>query len=276
MFVLVFPVFAHSATIWSDNFDDGNSSGWAHCPFCGNADMDPVVSGGYGGGYTWSTRSYWQEESGPGYAGYWDACFGDTSIPTITAGSDVYIHFYLKFSSNFVFPTGNSGIKIAVIGYENNGWSSFIIPMITKWDQNKPFFDVYADPDAQGQGGIPDSTTTQTALATGATNDWVNFTWTANQWYEIKLYCKLNTGSNENGILRYWIDNVLMLEDTHVLVGSSPSWNRVQLTNYMSGSTLSYDPSGMIIYMDNFVMSSTDDWTGGTSSASSLTGGTLQ
>jgi hypothetical protein len=146
--------------------------------------------------------------------------------------------------------------------------------MITKWapvsGKVKPYFDVYEDPDAISQGGIPNR---ENALATGATQAWMDFGWEIDRWYEIKIYCKLNTGSNENGILRYYVDSVLLIEDTSVKIGTN-GFNRIMITNYVSGSS-GWDPNGTQIYTDELTLSSTDDWSGGDTTPPSATGCTI-
>ena len=207
------------------------------------------MSGGYGGSpYTWSTKTYWEHQG----SGYYDTCFGDRGLgTTLYGGDEVYIHYYLKFSSNWTFPTGGSGIKSFLIGgVVGGGWGHTVNVLIEKWAQHRPFFDVYNDPDANNWGGIP----CNDPPYYGSTAAWLTFQWQINQWYEVEAYAKLNTGSNENGIVRLWIDGILLVECTHVRIGTNPYFDHIEITNYISGSQSGYDPNGTQIYTDELII----------------------
>lgn len=251
VFILCVTAIATGEEIASYNFDSGTATGFSLPPHCST----PVVAGGANSSsHTWHTSVWVAESDQQSYPGYYDACFGDRSFsPTLSGGDELWLTYYLKFSANWVFPPQTSGLKSILIGgYE---WAAPFDVMLTKWapvdGKTKPYFDIYGDPGASSNGGIP---LRENPLSTGGTQAWVDFGWEVDTWYKIEIYVQLNTGTSENGIARYYVDGALLIEDTGVRFGSSPSWYHIMITNYVSGST-GWEPDGTNIYTDEIVLS---------------------
>ena len=70
----------------------------------------------------------------------------------------------------------------------------------------------------------------------------------------VKYYAKLNTGSNENGILRIYIDDVLIFEKTNLVYRTDNSKiDTAHLSIFAGGSTADWNMTGTgYIRLSNF------------------------
>ena len=75
-----------------------------------------------------------------------------------------------------------------------------------------------------------------------------------NRWYGIEQYVKLNDPGKENGVLKAWIDGVLVFEQTGIRFRDSPDLRIESLwMNVYHGGT-ARAPHDLTLYIDNVVL----------------------
>ena len=205
---------------WTSNFETGNFSEW-------------------NGGYR-STDNLHVTESGclsgrcartdivPGTVGtnYADKNFGDWFNIGGTKVEEVWLRFYSKFSAGLTWP--NRSQKMAIIN-------------LTNGVDNERRYQVYVYVTPNGRYAVDHSDignwqfyglSQNVGTAVGPRGD---------QWDKIKMYVRLNTPGQSNGIVRLWVNDELKLQHTNVPMraGSPYGMNKLILSASATQQTVS-------------------------------------
>lgn len=225
------------------DFENGNFSEWN-----GGLDASMTVTTEKASNGRYSTKAVMTR--GTATDNYKDYIFGDhTRIGgTAVASTGLWIRFDSMFDTGFQFGTGQSLHKVFIVNFEDeNGRRRYQI-LLNVQNSNQQYFVEHLKWNAdrsfggsiQGLGGQH--------LGTPAA---VRF----GQWDRIKLFIKLNTPGQSNGIVRLWVNNELKLEKTAVAVreGTSYNPNKVIMSNYVMDTTTNGTQR-----WDNFYVGETD------------------
>ncbi|MET0027705.1 MAG: heparin lyase I family protein [Candidatus Thiodiazotropha sp.] len=173
-----------------------------------------------------------------------DHYFGDhPRVNGVPADDELWLSFDSKFDTNFSFGNDQNLQKIAIVNFEDTNWrrryqliiniavpnESYVIENLS-WNEDRSF----------------DKTVNYYTQNIGATSA----TMRRGQWDNIKLYSKLNTPGQRNGILRLWVNGVMTIEVTDAYQREETSFNpnKLILSNYTGSRT---DISGYQ-WWDNF------------------------
>jgi hypothetical protein len=147
--------------------------------------------------------------------------------------SEIYLAFPLKLSSNF-YGCGTNKIFFIWIGGQPG---------------------VYLKVDGNGTGSLTleistqSSASSQDPLAVGRTV-------TRNQWTNIEVYMKVNTGSNHDGIVKIWQDGALTINVSNVeFVTANNPWERVAWNPTWGGGCSGTVPADQFMWMDDVYIS---------------------
>lgn len=151
----------------------------------------------------------------------------------VTEANGLWLTFDSKFDTGFRWATQSNLHKIAIINFEDENSRrryQLIINVIPssqvyflehlKWNADRSFNRAIPGLD-QNRNGAP------VAVRPG-------------QWDRFKLYVKLNTPGQSNGIVRLWINDVLKVENTAVPVREDTTFtpNKMLLSNYAMDPTV--------------------------------------
>jgi hypothetical protein len=157
-----------------------------------------------------------------------DHYFGDhPHIGGVPADDELWLSFDTKFDTNFSFGNTQNLQKIAIINFENQSWrrryqliinlsiadETYFIENLS-WNEDRSF-DKLVNYYVQNVGS------STVSMRRG-------------QWDNIKLYSKLNTPGQRNGILRLWVNGVLTIEVTDAYQREDTTFNpnKLILSNY--------------------------------------------
>jgi hypothetical protein len=158
----------------------------------------------------------------------------DTEV-NLSGISEVYLSFPMKLSSNF-YGCGTNKI--------------FFI-----WLAGQPA--IYLKVDGDGSGPLTFWISTQSS-ASSADPLAVGRTVARNQWTNIEVYMKVNTGSNHDGIVKIWQDGTLTINVNNVefvTAGDSHAWERVAWNPTWGGGCSGTVPADQYMWMDNAYIS---------------------
>ena len=158
----------------------------------------------------------------------------DTEVD-ISGLSEIYLEFPMKLSSNF-YGCGTNKI--------------FFI-----WLAGQPA--IYLKADGDGSGPLTFWISTQSS-ASSADPLAVGAVVTRNQWTNIEVYMKVNSGSNHDGIVKIWQDGVQTINLSNVEFvssGDSHTWERVAWNPTWGGGCSGTVPANQYMWMDNVYIS---------------------
>jgi hypothetical protein len=158
----------------------------------------------------------------------------DTEID-LSGHSQIYLAFPLKMSSNF-YGCGTNKI--------------FFI-----WLASQPA--VYLKANGNGNGPLTFMISTQSS-ASSADPLAVGTAVTRNQWTNIEVYMRVNTGSNHDGIVKIWQDGNLTINLSNVefvTASDSHNWQRVAWNPTWGGGCSGTVPADQYMWMDDVYIS---------------------
>ena len=158
----------------------------------------------------------------------------DTEV-NLSGISEIYLSFPMKLSSNF-YGCGTNKI--------------FFI-----WLAGQPA--IYLKADGDGNGPLTFWISTQSS-ASSADPLAVGSAVTRNQWANIEVYMKVNTGSNRDGIVKIWQNGTLTINVSNVefvTASDSHTWERVAWNPTWGGGCSGTVPADQYMWMDHVYIS---------------------
>jgi len=206
---------------WASNFEGGNFSEWDGFR---NTTGATIETTGCQSGRC--ARAPLQQ--GTTNDNYGDFHFGDHESVRGQKLEEVWLSFYTKFDAGYVWP--NRSQKLAILN-------------LTDGQTTTRQYQVYVYVRPNGQFAVDKSDLI----------DWTFFGLYQNvggaavgpragQWDKIKLFVRLNTPNQSNGIVRMWVNDTLKVEytDVNIREGTSYGINKLNLSSYSTeggGST---------------------------------------
>jgi hypothetical protein len=179
----------------------------------------------------------------PGGVGvnYANRNFGDWYRLGGTKVEEVWLRFYSKFSAGMVWP--NRSQKMAIIN-------------LTNGQDNERRYQVYVYVNPQGRYAVDRSDIAAWRFYGLPQNVGTAVSVRPDQWDKIKLYVRLNTPGQSNGIVRLWVNDQLKAEHTNVPIRADTSYgmNRLILSNSATQETVSNGYQ----WWDSWTLSQTD------------------
>ena len=173
---------------------------------------------------------------------YGDFYFGDHVSSGGSKVEEVWLSFYSKFDSGITWP--NRSQKLAIIN-------------LTDGVSSERRYQVYAYVRPNGEYAVDKSdiaTWTFTGLYqnVGGAATSVRL----GQWDKLKLYVKLNTPNQANGIVRLWVNGTLKVDYANVDIraGTSMGLNKLILSSYATQGS----GSAGVQWWDSFKLQATD------------------
>lgn len=207
---------------FESSFETGDFSEWD-----GGADASLIVADDAASDGRYSARA----EMVPGAStdNYKEFYFGDhRTVNGAPADDDLWLEFDSRFDNGFDFGSGGHH-KVAILNFTNaNGrriyqviinvdlpQEAYVIENL-RWQETGGFDGTVAWQE-QNVGGAP------TAIRRG-------------EWDQVKLFMKLNTPGQRNGIIRMWINGVLKMEylDAYMRENTNFNPNKLILSNYVT------------------------------------------
>jgi hypothetical protein len=144
--------------------------------------------------------------------------FGDWFTLGGTKVEEVWLRFYSKFSAGMVWP--NRSQKMAIFN-------------LTNGVDNERRYQVYVYVDPDGYYAVDHSDIANWRFYGLPQNVGTAVPARGDQWDKIKLYVRLNTPGQSNGIVRMWVNDQLKVEYTNVPIRANTSYgmNRLILSN---------------------------------------------
>jgi len=220
------PVFSAANLPFLSDFETGNFSEWD-----GGADATLIVTNEDSSRGQYSARA--QMINGQAADNYKDFYFGDhVSVNGQAANDELWLQFDSKFDSSFDFGSNERIHKLAIINFTDENARrryqmivNLLLPEETFFIENLAWnadrsFDKTVDAYQQNTGDP--------------------VVMTRGQWDTVKMYLKLNTPGQRNGILRVWVNNQQIIEVTNSFMreGSNYNPNKLILSNYSRDSDL--------------------------------------
>jgi hypothetical protein len=172
---------------------------------------------------------------------YGDFYFGDhaSSLARGTKVEEVWLRLYSKFSSPFTF----RGNKIAIFNITDG----------STWTKH---YQVYIHIRSDGNYWVQHSTGPTGTHYFLQQNIGTPVPARFDQWDKLKMYVKLNTPGVANGIVRFWVNDVLKLEYTNVDIRGNTSYG----LNWLNLSTSQHNQTTTdgVQWHDDFLASLTD------------------
>jgi hypothetical protein len=169
---------------------------------------------------------------------YGDFHFGDYFSVDGPKIEEVYLRLYSKFDA------GSITNKIAIIN-------------LTDGTNNTKHYQVYVHT-GNGEGyGVDHSYFTQWRFFHLRQNIGTAVTPRVGQWDKLKMYVRLNTPGQSNGIVRLWVNDQLKMEYTNLNIreGTSYGMGKLNLSTYQSADRAT---SNGVQWHDDFMLSTTD------------------
>jgi len=220
---------------WNSNFETGDTSDWN-----GWSRGTVALSAENPNSGTSCTRSPLTD--GTLNDNYLEHYFGDHVKTGLDKVEEVYLQLYSKFSSGYTWPTAQSH-KIAILNLTNG----------TDWERRYQVF-IYVNPNGAYMVdhsyigtwqffGLPQN------VGTPAT---VNF----DTWDKLKLYVRLNTPGNSDGIVKLWVNDVLKADYTDLNLRQNTLFgvNKLILSTYTSHQS----GSDGVQWFDDWTMATED------------------
>ncbi|MCW9014599.1 MAG: polysaccharide lyase [Gammaproteobacteria bacterium] len=207
---------------FSSSFEGGNFSEWS-----GGPDSSLIVTNEDASSGSFSARA--QMVNGQATDNYKDYYFGDhLVVGGEPADDELWLEFDSKFDTNFMFGQNEDIHKIAILNFEDeNGRRRYqlviniLLPGETYFIENLSWnadrsFNKTVDAYSQNTGS-------PTQLNRG-------------QWENIRMFVKLNTPGQHNGVIRFWLNDSLIIEVTDAYMREATNYNpnKLILSNYVT------------------------------------------
>jgi hypothetical protein len=170
---------------------------------------------------------------------YGDFHFGDFYNVDGPKVEEVYLRLYSKFDAG-----GHIGNKIAIIN-------------LTDGTDATKYYQVYIHT-GHGEGyGVDHSYFEQWRFFHLFQNRGAAVLPRPGQWDKLKLYVRLNTPGQANGIVRFWVNDQLKLEHTNLNLRENTAYglNKLNLSTYQPAHRA---PTNGVQWHDQFLLSTTD------------------
>jgi hypothetical protein len=174
---------------------------------------------------------------------YAEHVFGDWySLPSPkTKVEEVYLRFYSRFSSGYQWP--NTGQKVVIFNLMNG----------VDGDRR---YQVYISINSDGTYRVDHSYIDTWQFFGLSQNVGSAVRARFDQWDKLKLYVRLNSPGQSNGIVRLWVNDVLKLEYTNRNIRQSTSYGLSKLI--LSAWSTDESPVNGVQWWDHWTMSRTD------------------
>lgn len=238
LFILIFypaSVFSASGLPWSSSFETGNLSEW-NGYMAGSVQIsaqDPQ-SGSYCVRIPLS--------AGTLNDNYLEHYFGDHARTGLDRVEEVYLQFHSKFSPGYTWPARQSH-KLALLNLTDpvNG-------------QRK--YQVYVYVTSDGQYAVDYSHIDSWRFFGLAQNVGEPVSARFSEWDGLKLYVKLNTPGELDGIVKLWVNGTLKLDHRNLDLRENTSFNMNKLI--LSSYTSNQSGSDGVQWSDNWALSEND------------------
>jgi len=185
--------------------------------------------------------------------GFQDGYSPDRIHASVNPTSEMYAQFYFKFSGNFTFHSvANKLLYIDVVDQSGTRVADNVVTY------NYPYVTLPPGQTHAMSWGTQFSNPLQGAQQMWGTTAPVQ----KGVWHKLKIHLKMNTGTNQNGIFRMWMDDIQILNATNVLYCNSPNprISSFKLDPVYGGQTnpRSAKPHEDYLYYDAVKIASTD------------------
>lgn len=226
VFFFVYSSLAYTADRlpFNSSFETGDFSEWS-----GGPDSSLIITNEDASSGAFSARA--QMSNGQTTDNYKDFYFGDhLVVGGVPADDELWLKFDSKFDADFVFGQNEDIHKIAIINFEDeNGRRRYqlviniLLPGETYFIENLSW---NAD---RSFNKTVNAYSQNTGIATQLNRG---------QWDSIKMYFKLNVPGQHNGIIRFWLNEQLIIEVTDAYMRESTNYNpnKFILSNYVTDS----------------------------------------
>lgn len=172
---------------------------------------------------------------------YGDFYFGDHVGRGGTKVEEVWVRLWAKFDAGMRWP--NRTQKLALLN-------------LTDGVSSERRYQIMLDVNAQGQYFVERSDIATWRFTGHYQNVGAAAPVRVGEWDKLKLYVRLNTPNQNNGIARLWVNDQLKLEHTNINIrsGSSFGMNKFILTTYATEES----PSNGVQWFDDVTVSLTD------------------
>jgi hypothetical protein len=222
---------------WTSTFENGNFSEW-------NRGADPAIqivsSGAQAGSHAARAPLVAGSQNEDTYA---EHVFGDWfNLPTPKERvEELYVRLYSKFSSGYQFPS--TGNKVMIIN-------------LTDGTNSQRRYQVYISINSDGSYRVDHSYIDSWQFFGMAQNVGTPARVRFDQWDKLKLYVRLNTPGQANGVVRLWINDQLKLDYTNRNIRQGTSFGMGKLI--LSAWAQPASPVNGFQWWDSWTMSQTD------------------
>jgi len=233
-------IFAAERLPFTSSFEAGDFSEWN-----GGPDSTMVVTNQDASSGTNSARA--QMSNGQPSDNYKDYYFGDHLVTNggVPADDELWLQLDSKFNSDFTFGRNEGIHKIAILNFENEQGRrryqlviNLLLPAETYFIENLAWnadrsFDKTVDAYSQNV-----DLANPVVLSRG-------------QWDNLRMFIKLNTSGQRNGIIKFWVNDQLIIDisDAYMREATSYNPNKLILSNYVTATDLTG-----FQYWDNFYL----------------------
>ena len=219
---------------WTSDFEENNFHEWNGGT---RGELSIVTSDPYSGSYC--ARA--QLTSGTHSDNYADFYFGDFYTIGKDKVEEVYLSLYSKFDPGYVWPSDTQ--KIALLNLTDGQVSQRRYQVMIVVDREGRYFVEYSYIASWQFFGLAQNQGTPAAVRFG-------------EWDKLKLYTKLNTPGNSDGVVKLWVNNELKIsyDDVNIRQNTLYGMNKLILSSYAT------DASGFngVQYYDDWILSETD------------------
>jgi hypothetical protein len=219
---------------WSASFDGGDLSEWSAFR---NATGVEVVSSGCQLGRCARAPLL----SGSYNDNYGDYLFGDHFSVRGDKVEEAWLRFYSKFDSGYVWPS--KGHKLAIVN-------------LTDGQTSTKHYQVYIVVSPDGRYAVDHSYFTQRRFFGLAQNVGTPVAVVPGQWDKIKLYVRLNSPGQSDGVVRLWVNDQLkaQYELLNIREATQYGMNKLNLSSYSNPPAI----SNGVQWWDEFLLSRID------------------
>ena len=178
---------------------------------------------------------------------YLDYYFGDHPSYGGDKVEELYLQVYSKFSPGYIWP--NDDQKIALLN-------------LTDGQSSQRRYQVGIMVNSEGQYYIEHTDIDDWRFYGLSQNQGITTSVRAAEWDKLKLYVKLNTPGMSNGIVKFWINDILKLSYTNVNIRENTSFGMSKLI--LSSYAVDFSGSNGFQYYDDWTLSQTDPENGET------------
>ena len=243
IYLLLFAVylqgaFADTGLPWYSDFETSDFSEWNNSH---HSTLPSIVNAGcHSGAYCSRTELH----SGSLNDYYVNNHFGDYFSSNKDKVEEVYLSFFVKFNQGYTFTSGPSNdTKLAIIN-------------LTDGISSQRRYQVYIYINAAGEYVVDHSYIGSWQFFGLAQNQGAVEKAVPGQWGKLKLYVKLNTPGQNDGIVQLWVNNLLTLDHSNVNIRENTSYGMGRLI--LSSYTTRQNSGNGYLYHDKWVLSDTD------------------